>query len=132
MNTEIIWNDAVVSNNTNSKELGLAYELFKGNKYFISAKNKDKKAVVMFKNDKGQVATVIMQNQISDDFKEGKIKVSQLLSFPVILMDKLTDKDGNIITEEKTMWLGKPGQGWKDIVENSVVKVEDYESLATL
>ncbi len=140
MNKElIIWNDATTNTQSNSVEMGVAYEVFAGNQMFVVKNDKnDKKAVIMFKDKAtGKVATVIMQNQVSDDFKAGKFTATQALGLPIVLMKKLErvlerDASGKatkteLITDKPTMWLGKPGLGWVDFA--GATEVTNYEDL---
>ena len=117
----IIWKEAVSNNNL--QELGKCYELFKGCKILPVTKRQDKLAVLMFKNEKEQVSTVIMTGTVNRLFREQKLSLAQVLTLPVLLGNY---KD----TDEKVMWLSLPAQGWKDMVEG--VEITNYEDLALL
>jgi len=122
MNAElIIWKDAV--NNNSMQELGKACEVFKGCKTLFVTKNTDKRAVVMFKNDKEQVCTVVTTATVNKLFRAGKLTKAQLVTLP-ILRSRVKD------ATEDTLWLSLPAQGWQDMVTPE--EITNFEELATL
>ena len=116
----IIWKDAVASNN-NLQDLGKAYELFKGCKHLIVTKNADKRAVVMFKNDKEQVSTVVTTKVVNRLLREGKITKAEMLTLPVL-------RGKHEESGEDTLWLSLPATGWSDM--GAVKEITDWEKLA--
>lgn len=136
----IIWNDATTNTVSNSVEVGVAYEVFDNCSYFVVKNDSnEKKAVIMFKNKTtNQMVTVIMQKAISDDFKAGKFTIAGAMGLPVVRMNKLErvlerDADGKatkleLITDQPTFWLGKPGQGWSDVIKQQA-PITNYEDL---
>ena len=124
MQTElIIWKDAV--NNNNMQELGKAFELFKGCKTLFVTKIVDKRVVVMFKNDKEQVSTVVTTATVNRLFREGKITKAQMITLPV-LRSRITG------AEEDTLWLSLPATGWQDMVKPEEISAEKFEDFAVL
>jgi len=136
----IIWDDAQEVGAGNSTEVGKAFEVFEGFKYFVVCKNNGKKATIIFKDvANNKVRNVIMQSGVDEAYRAGKLSFAQALSLPVVRMEKLmnvvrnpdgTVKSETLITDKPTFWLGKPNQGWKDVVKEAVEIVEDWEKLA--
>ena len=119
MNDLIIWKEEVSNNNL--QELGKAFEIFTGCKHLIVTKNVDKRAVVMFKNDKNQVSTVITTKTVNKLLREKRITPAQLLGLPVLR--------GRIEgAEEDTLWLSLPATGWREI--GTVEEITNYEEYA--
>jgi len=115
----IIWKEAV--SNTNLQELGKAFEVFAGCKHLIVTKNVDKRAVVMFKNDKEQVSTVITTSTVNRLLREGKITKAQMLTLNV-LRGRIKD------ATEDTLWLSLPATGWSEM--GTVTEITNWEEFA--
>ena len=125
----IIWKEAVTSNNL--KEVGKAFEVFKGCKTLFVTKNTDKRAVVMFKNDKEQVVTVITTKAVNTLYRTGKITKAQMITLPVLRSDEFTTANGTKSTEPVYL-LSLPAQGWGDMVTPQEITEDLFEALATL
>ena len=134
----IVWQQAT-STEFEGTTLGKAFEVFKGFKILQPATKADKKAVIMFRDDaNNRTATVVMTTDVSNKYKAKLLGLAEILSLPVVRQEKLysivrndagEEIDRKLITDEPTMWLGRPAN-WVNVDDQTVNESFNYEDLA--
>src|SRR6187399_454972 len=73
--------------------------------------NTCKRATFVFKNDKGLMLTIPLSKKLQEQYSEGKVSKTELLSCEVIKMD-IVDQATGTVTAKDVLLLQARGTGW--------------------
>jgi len=73
--------------------------------------NTGKRATFVFKNDKGLMLTIPLSKKLQEQYSEGKVSKTELLSCEVIKMD-IVDQATGTVTAKDVLLLQARGTGW--------------------